>query len=119
MASALDRFRGLKNSALSHPGNKEKLGNVGQGIVEFGGHAVLALATKNMPDGLFGIEPLKPDLAGLAVAGLGMLFGKGAFRRTAKSAAKGAGHALITRWVVQTNITMVHGPDGTTQFRAG
>lgn len=108
--SRLAKYKSRVKSAVSAVKNTEKLGSAGHLIVEFGTHATLALASANV-DNIAGM-PIKPDAAGFAAAALATMFGKGKVRKLGHAAMRGAGHALITRWVATKQFSLVSGPDG-------
>lgn len=111
LAKYKNRVGNAGRRALAAVGKTEKLGSAGHTIVEFGTHAVLALASANAGDSPFGL-PVKPDVAGALAAGLATMFGKGKTRKLGMAALRGAGHAMITRWVATKEITLTSGPDG-------
>ena len=91
-------------------GGGDAVGGAGYRVMELGSHALIALASKQMPDGIAGINALRPDWLGLAASGLGVLFIRGE-KKGAKKAKKlarallyGSAHALITRWVATSEI---------------
>ncbi len=110
MAGRLAKYKSRVKSAAVAVKNTEKLGSAGHLIVEFGTHAALALASANV-DNIAGM-PIRPDAAGFAAGALATMFGKGKVRKLGQAAMRGAGHALITRWVGSKNFTIVTGPDG-------
>lgn len=88
---------------IKHSGGGEgggKMGGFGHRALELGGMAAIALASKNMPGGLFGIEPLKPDLVGIALSLIGVVALKNKKGgRTARALLFASLNATIARWV--------------------
>lgn len=101
---------------------KEKAGDVGFRFMELGSHALIALASKNLPDGIAGIRALKPDWLGLGFGTLGVLLLKEdkkphrSLRKTSRALLFGSAHALITRWIATSEIPIpfVRGPEAAT-----
>lgn len=106
----LAKYRARVGSAIKAVKNTEKLGSAGHLIVEFGTHAALALASSNTSD-IMGM-PVKPDVLGFAAALAAASLGKGKVRRLGHAAMRGAGHAIITRWIATKQFTIMSGPDG-------
>lgn len=96
----LAKFRGGMTKAKNYAkgvAKGEGVGSLGHELVTAGTHALLAIAAKSSRT--VGPIPMSPDTLGLIVSGIGMMVGKGKLRKTARSTAKGALHALITRGV--------------------
>jgi hypothetical protein len=112
--SKRDMYKEIK-SITKGAASSEKIGSIGQGIVRFGGHAGLALASTTMDKGFFGIDMLRPDTLALGLAGLTYFATrkkKGGLHKTSRSGAAAAMHAIITRLVVKSRSLLIHGPDG-------
>lgn len=92
-------------STLAKVQGKENLSQLGSRSLEFGSHALVALASKNMDSGIFGVSALKPDWVVLAGSLLGTAL-KWRGRKSSRSILFGAGHALITRWVNTTHFDL-------------
>lgn len=103
--SSFGKIKSAGRQAVSAEG----IGKVGHTIVEFGSHAALALASKNITE--IGSVKIRPDAAAAVVAGVGMMFGKGKMRKLSQSAGKGAVHALITRWTNNDTFHVFSGPE--------
>jgi hypothetical protein len=80
----------------------EKMTGPGHTMVEIGSAVTLGLATKKMGDipTPLGVS-IKPDVAGLILAGAVALLGKGKSKKLARSAALGAAHAVSQRWITE------------------
>lgn len=95
------------------------VGAIALGTAEFGGHALFAIASKNMES--IGPVPVRPDVAGIGLAGLMMVgvFGKKG-KKLGKALGKGALHAVISRFAYQGpgDIFAVKGPATTTEGKA-
>lgn len=97
---------------------KEKAGDIGFRFMELGSHALIALASKNLPDGIAGVRALKPDWLGLGVGILGTALMKEdkkphrALRKSSRALAFGSAHALITRWITTSEMPLpfINGP---------
>jgi len=101
MGFGIEKF----NGHLAKAQGKEHLSHLGTRTLEFGTHALVALASKNMEKGIFGVQALKPDWVVLAGALLGTAV-KWKGRKSSRSILFGAGHALITRWVSTTSFKL-------------
>lgn len=88
--------------------SKDAVKGLGGDLLEVGGHAAIALFTKNAPPSL----PVKPDAAVAGLSLVGMLIGKGSTRKLAKRTMKAALHAMTTRFVSTGSFSVVSGPDG-------
>lgn len=82
----------------------------------FGSHAVFGLATKAMPDGLFGVSWIKPDIVGTTLSGIASIFTKNLVKKGAQATALGGMHAILGRWIASGSISVVSGPDGKLHF---
>lgn len=79
-----------KNDAFANKAND---------ALEIGSHAFLAVASQQVPDGMFGVSELRPDTMAAIGGGIGVLALKGGWQKRSYAIAKGGVHACITRWV--------------------
>lgn len=105
-----EKFKAMIKAA--HEKHGGKIGDVGQGIIEYAGHTGLAIASNTMTSGFFGVDILRPDFIALLLSGAGYFLGGKKAHKTAKSAARASIHALITRLVIKSKTVLVHGSDG-------
>jgi len=96
--------------------SKLEVGGWGQKAIQLGSHAGIGLFTKNVPNGFFGIEALKPDWIFVALAAAASAFlGKKSGKREAQSMFFGGLHAVVGRYVAQSTYFMhTSGEDGAT-----
>jgi hypothetical protein len=108
LAKVRKSFGRIKSAGSKFKG-EGGIGKVGHTLLEFGTHAGLALASKNVEG--FGQFKVRPDAAALVVSGIGMMFGKGKMRKLASATGKGAVHAMITRWASNDTFHVFSGPE--------
>lgn len=115
--AGLSKYKAITSLGTGSDSDKDAMGGIGLRVMELGTHAVLALASKQTPNGMFGIEAIKPDWIGLAVSGLGVIFLRGSkhrkLRKTSRAVLFGSFHALITRWVATSEVPIpfLRGPE--------
>ena len=115
---ALARYR-QSISSIDSKKDGGKSGDIGFRFMELGSHALIALASKNLPDGIAGIRALKPDWLGLGVGTLAVVLLKEdkkphrSLKKSGRALLFGSAHALITRWIATSEIPIpfVRGSD--------